>query len=116
MDILLAVLVGILFAAGAWLMTRRSMLRLAVGLGLLGHAANLLVFTAGGLSRGNAPLVPAGADAPPAPYADPLPQALILTAIVIGFGVLAFLLVLLRRTYQEAGTDDLERMRENERP
>lgn len=114
MEILFALLVGVLFAAGTWLMTRRSTLRLAVGLGLLGHAANLLVFTAGGPLRRNPPLIPEGADRPPPPFADPLPQALILTAIVIGFGVLAFVLVLVHRTYRETGTDDLERLRGND--
>ena len=115
MEILLALLVGVLFAAGTWLMTRRSMLRLALGLALLSHGANLLVFTAGGVGHANAPLILPGEQRPPAPYADPLPQALILTAIVIGFGVLAFVLVLLHRTYRETGSDDLERMRENDR-
>jgi multicomponent Na+:H+ antiporter subunit C len=56
-------------------------------------------------------VIPAGATQPTAPYADPLPQALILTAIVISFGVLAFAVVLFHRTYQTTGTDDLDELR-----
>ena len=111
MTTVLAVLVGILYAAGLYLVMRRGVVRLVLGLALLGHAANLLIFTVGRLSRGAAPLVPSGAEGPPVPFADPVPQALILTAIVIGFGVQAFALVLAKRAHQEAGTDDLDAMR-----
>jgi multicomponent Na+:H+ antiporter subunit C len=106
--VVLAVVVGGLFAAGVYLLLRRSIVKLALGLSLIGNAANLLIFTAAGIVRGEAPLVPPGADRPVDGVADPLPQALILTAIVIGFGVLAFTLVLLHRAYQETGTDDLD--------
>jgi multicomponent Na+:H+ antiporter subunit C len=78
---------------------------------LLGHAANLLIFTVGRLTRGRPPLIPVGATQPIEPFADPLPQALILTAIVIGFGVQAFALVLIKRAYQTVGTDDLDEIR-----
>lgn len=115
MTLLLALAVGVLYAAGTYLLLRRSAVRVVFGLALLGHAANLLIFTAGRLVREGPPIVPPGALAPPAPSADPLPQALILTAIVIGFGVQAFALVLLKRACQEAGTDDVDAMRE-ERP
>jgi multicomponent Na+:H+ antiporter subunit C len=108
---LFAITVGVLYAAGIYLMMRRSIVRLIMGLVLLGHAANLLIFTMGRLTRGNAPLVPPGADAPPAPFADPLPQALILTAIVIGFGLQAFALVLFRRAYESVGAEDLDQMK-----
>jgi multicomponent Na+:H+ antiporter subunit C len=63
------------------------------------------------MTRGQPPLVPAGRTSPPLPHADPTPQALILTAIVIGFGVLAFALVLTYRTYHIVGTDDLDELR-----
>jgi multicomponent Na+:H+ antiporter subunit C len=107
----MAFVVGGLFAAGLYLIMRRSIVKLTIGLVLLSQAANLLIFTASGLIRGSPPLVPAGETSPPAPYADPLPQALILTAIVISFGVLAFTLVLVKRAYQTVGTDDLDDMR-----
>jgi multicomponent Na+:H+ antiporter subunit C len=106
MATVLAVVVGCLYAAGVYMMLRRSLFKLILGLVLLSHGANLLIFTVGGLTRARPPLVPPGATAPVAPSADPMPQALILTAIVIGFGVLAFSLVLFHRGYQTFGSDD----------
>lgn len=110
MQIFLALAVGALYAAGLYLMMRRSIVKLILGLALLGHAANLLIFTIGGLDRIQPPLIPAGAEGLATPTADPLPQALILTAIVIGFGVQAFAVVLLKRVYQTLGTDDLKQI------
>jgi multicomponent Na+:H+ antiporter subunit C len=107
----LAIVVGGLYSAGFYLMLRRSMVKLLIGLTLLSNAANLLIFTAGGLTRGRPPLVPEGDLRPVQAFADPLPQALILTAIVIGFGVLAFAMVLAYRTYQTVGTDDLDNLK-----
>jgi multicomponent Na+:H+ antiporter subunit C len=108
---ILAIVVGGLYSAGFYLMLRRSIVKLLIGLALLSNAANLLIFTAGGLTRGRAPLVPEGDLRLVEPFADPLPQALILTAIVIGFGVLAFAMVLAYRAYQTVGTDDLDNLR-----
>ena len=110
MDLLLPLVVGALVSAGLYMMMRRSMMKLILGLALLSHAANLLIFTVGGLRRGRPPLVPTGETVPPAPYADPLPQALILTAIVISFGLLAFAVGLVLRCYRETGTDDLDEL------
>lgn len=114
MQVLLAIVVGVIYASSIYLMLRRNIVKLAIGLALFGHASNLLIFTAGGLTRGKPPIVPEGADAPAAMVADPLPHALILTAIVIGFGVLAFSLVLVHRTYQMTGQDDTDHMRSAE--
>jgi multicomponent Na+:H+ antiporter subunit C len=111
MSIVLAISVGALYAAGLYMMLRRSIVKLIIGLALLGHAANLLIFTAAGLTRARAPLVPEGAVRPPLPTADPLPQALVLTAIVIGFGVLAFTVALIHRTHGATGTDDIDHLR-----
>jgi multicomponent Na+:H+ antiporter subunit C len=111
MEAVLALVIGGLYAAGLYLLLRRNIVRLVLGLALMGHAANLLLFTANGLERGRPPIIPEDAAAAVTPYADPLPQALILTAIVIGFGVLAFALVLMRRVYQVVGTDDLDEMK-----
>lgn len=111
MTTLLAVVIGALYAAGLYLVMRRSVVKLVLGLALLGHAANLLIFTVGRLSRAAAPIVPAGAERLVPPHADPVPQALILTAIVIGFGVQAFALVLVERARRETGTDDLDALR-----
>ena len=106
-----AILIGALFGAGIYMMLRRSLVRLLFGLVLISHAVNLLIFTAGGLVRANEPLVPPGATAPPPGYADPIPQALVLTAIVIGFGLLAFTCVLVKQVVGAAGTDDVDELR-----
>lgn len=111
MDTLLALLVGGLYSAGLYLMMRRSIVRLIFGLVILGHAANLLIFTSGRISRSRPPIVPEGATELVAPTADPLPQALILTAIVIGFGLQAFALVLFRQSHRTVGAEDLDEMR-----
>ena len=111
METLLAFVIGGLYAAGFYMMVRRSIVKMIFGLALLGNAANLLIFTMGRLVRGRPPLVPLGAGEPVPPFADPLTQALILTAIVIGFGVQAFALVLIKRVYDEVGTDDLDEMK-----
>jgi len=116
MEFVLAILVGGLFAAGLYTILRRSIVRIAIGLVLLGHAANLLIFTAARLTRYAAPIVPAGAETVTQPVADPLPQAMILTAIVISFGVLVFALVLIRRVYSVVGSDDVDSLTTTDRP
>lgn len=111
MTTVLAILVGCLYAAGVYMMLRRSLFKLILGLALLGHGANLLIFSVGGLTRAQPPIIAPGDTLPNAPFADPLPQALILTAIVIGFGVIAFALVLFHRGYQTIGSDDPDDMK-----
>jgi len=107
MEIVMAFVIGILFMTATYLMLSKSLLRIIVGTGLLSHGAHLLLLTMGGLKRGAAPILGENAES----YTDPLPQALILTAIVISFGVTAFFLVLAYRSYQELGTDNVEEMR-----
>ena len=111
MEVLLAVTVGILVAAAIYLMLSRDLLRFLFGLTLISNAANLLIFTAGRLTFGAPPLVPDGAEVPPETVANALPQALVLTAIVIGFGLFAFALVLAVRTYSDLGTLRHDEMR-----
>ena len=111
MTTVLAFVIGGLYAAALYLMLRRSLAQLIIGLALLTNAANLLIFVVGGLSRARPPLIPEGETQPIGPIADPLPQALILTAIVIGFGVLAFAMVLAYRADQVVASDDLDNMR-----
>lgn len=110
MEILMAILIGILFMAATYLMLSKSLLRIIIGTGLLSHGAHLLILTMGGLKRGASPLLDEKAEF----YVDPIPQALILTAIVISFGVTSFFLVLAYRAYQELGTDNMDRLRGNE--
>jgi multicomponent Na+:H+ antiporter subunit C len=111
LEFLLAFVIGGLYAAGLYMMLRRSIVKLIIGLALFGHAANLLIFTVSGLTRAQPPILSNPDATTAAPVADPLPQALILTAIVIGFGVQAFALVLIHRVVQTVGTDDLDRMK-----
>ena len=112
MEALLAIVIGVLYASGVYMLMRRSIVKLIIGLALLAHGASLLVFTAAGLTRAVPPVIPYGEPRPlPATVADPLPQALILTAIVISFGVQAFAMVLAYRAYQTVGTDDLDDMK-----
>ncbi len=106
METLLAFVIGAQFAAGLYMMLRRSIVKLLIGLALLSNAANLLIFTTGGLTRGSPPLI----DQETGPVADPVPQALVLTAIVISFGVLAFAIALVHRAYHMLGSDDIDRM------
>lgn len=107
MEILMSVLIGVLFSVGTYLILTKSILRVILGLILLSHGAHLLLLTMAGFEGIAPPLLGLEASS----YADPLPQALILTAIVISFGVTAFLLVLAYRTYKEHQTDDLEELR-----
>lgn len=111
MEVVLAVVIGGLFAAGIYMLLRRSLLKLLIGLALLSHAANLLIFTSAKLVRRQPPVINMDASVLQVPAADPLPQALILTAIVISFGVIAFALALAFRAYRSIGTDDLDQMK-----
>ncbi len=115
MEILLAILTGILTAAGAYLMMSGRTLPYLFGLVMISNAANLVIFTSGRLTFGRPPLVPAGAQSVNG-VANALPQALILTAIVIGFGLLVFALALAFRSYYVLGTTDMDAMREAEPP
>ncbi|MFF2178149.1 MULTISPECIES: Na(+)/H(+) antiporter subunit C [unclassified Lysinibacillus] len=107
MEIMMAFVIGFLFMAAIYLILSKSLLRIIIGTGLLSHGAHLLILTMGGLGGEAPPVLKEGAKT----FADPLPQALILTAIVISFGVTAFFLVLAYRSYQELETDDISLMR-----
>jgi multicomponent Na+:H+ antiporter subunit C len=111
MEALFSLLIGIFFAVAVYLMLSKYTVRILLGVAILGNAVNLLLFTSGRLTREVPPIIAAGLDALPAGAANPLPQALILTAIVISFSFFAFLLVLAYRAYQELGTDDTDEMR-----
>ena len=111
MEVIMAFVIGGLFAAGIYMLLRRSLLKLLIGLSLLSHATNLLIFTVARLTRGRAPVIDMNESVLEPPFSDPMPQALILTAIVISFGVTAFALALAFRTYRSVGTDDLDQMR-----
>lgn len=110
METLIVILVGILISIGTYLILSRQLLRIVLGASVVGHAVNLLLITSGGLKTGSAPLL----GEKTAGFTDAIPQALILTAIVINFAVTALVLVLCYRAYQNFGTDDMEQLRGSE--
>ncbi|MDJ0764057.1 MAG: NADH-quinone oxidoreductase subunit K [Myxococcota bacterium] len=114
MTLLLTLLVGLLFTLGIYLLMARTPARLIIGLMLLGNGANLGVFVAGGLTAGQPPLTAAAQQAPAAGAADPVPQALVLTAIVIGFAVTALAAGLIWRTQADHPDNDLDAMNRSE--
>lgn len=116
METALALTVGVLVAAAAYLLLARDLPRALLGFVLLGTGVNLGILAAGRIGTMAPPLVDPGAAALAASAANPLPQALILTAIVIGFGLAAFALVLVMRAHAEFGSASAEDMDEAERP
>lgn len=108
MELLLIILIGLLYAAGVYLILRRSMVKLLLGIMLLGSGANILIFLLGGITKGKPPVIDENAKLFQDVFADPIPQALILTAIVISFGLQSFAIVLLKIVYKNTGTDDLD--------
>jgi multicomponent Na+:H+ antiporter subunit C len=110
MELLLIFIIGLLHASGLYMLLRRSMFKMIIGLILLGNGVNLLIFLLGRLTKGNPPVIESSAKVFTQIYADPLPQALILTAIVIGFGLQSFAIILIKRVYQVLGTDDLDEL------
>ena len=129
MELLFTLLISVLFACGIYLVMERNLIRFLFGFILLSNAVNLSIFTIGNLSTANPPILteilittdkpnnqPAdklitAKETTEAPLANPLPQALILTAIVISFGLLAFTLVLMLKGYNELNTLDTHKMR-----
>lgn len=98
MEIILSITVGLLVAIGIWMMLDRGLLRVVLGVVVLGNGVNLAVFSAGRVDgRAAAFVTEAGA---PALAANPLPQALVLTAIVIGFALFVFALAVLKRSWE----------------
>ncbi len=112
MELVLPALAAVLVAAGIFLVLSRALIRLILGLSLVSYGVNIGILVAGaGVRQDSPPLLQL-----PGPYNDPLPQALILTAIVIGFGTTALLLVLAMRAYQASGTDHVQELAERPDP
>jgi multicomponent Na+:H+ antiporter subunit C len=107
METLMSILVGILFAIGTYLLLTKTLLRIILGTSIIGHGVNLLIITMGGLKKGGPPFLGRKETL----FTDSLPQALLLTAIVINFATTALFLVLSYRAYRELGTDDTEQLR-----
>ncbi|WP_075603507.1 NADH-quinone oxidoreductase subunit K [Saccharicrinis aurantiacus] len=113
MEILLVALIGLLYAGGVYLILRRSLLKFIIGIIFLSNATNLLVFISAGIVHGK-PAFVTGGDADPSSMADPLPQALVLTAIVIGFGIVIFTLALKSKFYSVTDKDDSDEIKETD--
>jgi multicomponent K+:H+ antiporter subunit C len=108
MEIVLALAIGTLTSSGLWLLFRPRSFQVILGLALLSYAVNLFIFATGRLRIDAPPIVGRGTDANPALYADPLPQALVLTAIVISFATTALLMVVLLASRGLTGTDHVD--------
>ena len=108
MEIVLALAIGVLSASGVWLILRTRTFQVIIGLSLMSYAVNLFIYAMGRLRVDAAPIVERGVAADPARYADPLPQALVLTAIVISFAMTALLLVVLLASRGLTGTDHVD--------
>ena len=111
MELLVALAIGLLTTCGVYLVLRERTFPVILGLTLLSYAVNLFLFASGRLSINAPPLI-----AVDARYTDPLPQALILTAIVIGFGMTAYLAMLALRALSESGDDHVDARQEDDRP
>lgn len=108
---IISITIGALVATGAYLIMQKRLIQLVLGLSLLSHATNLMIVASGWIGDGKAPIVPGPGAVDPTGYVDPLPQAMVLTAIVISFAVTAFLLILALNIYQRFKTDDIDRLR-----
>jgi multicomponent K+:H+ antiporter subunit C len=107
-ELVIALAIGVLASCGVWLLLRPRTFQVALGLSLLAYAVNLFIFAMGRLRVGAAPVVEAGRVPDAAAFADPMPQALVLTAIVIGFATTALLLVVLLAARGFSGTDHVD--------
>lgn len=110
MEIIASIVAGILFSVAIYNMLQKQLLRIVIGTTILTHAAHIFILTTGNLKRGQPPVLTDGVTN----YTDPLPHALILTSIVISFGVTSLLLVLAYRATKENNTDNMEQLRGNE--
>jgi multicomponent K+:H+ antiporter subunit C len=108
MELTLAIAIGVLTGSGVWLILRPRTYQLVIGLSLLSYAVNLFIFSMGRLRVGAAPVLGTEGSPNPADYADPVPQALVLTAIVIGFATTALLLVVLIAARGLTGSDHVD--------
>jgi multicomponent K+:H+ antiporter subunit C len=108
MELILSLLIGTLAGSGVWLLLRPRTFQVILGLALLSYAVNLFIFAMGWVRAGLPPIVQRGAAVDLARFADPLPQALVLTAIVIGFATTALLLVVLLAARGFTGTDHVD--------
>jgi len=108
MELVLSLGIGVLAGSGIWLLLRPRTYQVIIGLSLLSYAVNLFIFSMGRLTINAPPVIKAGTEIDPATFADPVPQALVLTAIVIGFATTALFLVVLLASRGLTGTDHVD--------
>lgn len=108
MELVIALAIGVLAGSGVWLLLRPRTFQVIIGLSLLSYAVNLFIFVMGWVRGGLPPILDAAGTPDPSRYADPLPQALVLTAIVISFATTALLLVVLLAARGLTGTDHVD--------
>lgn len=114
MEMILSILIGILYTAGVYLLLRRSLVKLILGIIFMSNATNLLIFMSAGLTQGKPNFIAEQGDQVAGAMADPLPQALVLTAKVIGFGIIAFTLTLKYKHHKQTGTYDLDQVKQTD--
>jgi multicomponent K+:H+ antiporter subunit C len=114
MELIIALLIGTLAGSGVWLQLRPRTFQVIIGLSLLSYAVNLFIFVMGWVRGGRPPFVEPGAVVDFSRFADPLPQALVLTAIVISFATTALLLVVLLAARGLTGTDHVDGVESDE--
>jgi multicomponent K+:H+ antiporter subunit C len=108
LEALLAIVIGVLGGAGVWLVLRPRTFQVILGLALLSYSVNLFIFSMGSLFLDKPPIIATGVPPDLAGYTDPMPQALVLTAIVIGFATTALFLVVLLASRGLSGTDHVD--------
>jgi len=108
MEVVLASAIGVLTGSGVWLLLRPRTFQLLIGLSLVSYAVNLFIFSIGGLAIDKEPILVDGIAPTLANYTDPVPQALVLTAIVISFAMTALLLVIILASRGMTGTDHVD--------
>lgn len=113
MEILLSILTGLLYAVGVYMILRRSILKFIIGIIFMSNATNLLVFLSAGIMQGTPVFIDESTTSATL-RTDPLPQALVLTAIVIGFGLVVFTLALKYKFFSVTGTDDLDQLKKTD--
>ncbi|MFP4047887.1 MAG: NADH-quinone oxidoreductase subunit K [Bacteroidales bacterium] len=114
MEVILAIVTGVLYTAGVYLLLRRSLMKLILGIIFFSNATNLLIFLSAGLTSGEPPFLKEGEIVLTDQFADPIPQAIIITSLVIAFGIIVFTLVLKYKYYKKTGTYDTDQVKQTE--
>ena len=116
MELVLSIGIGVLIGSGVWLLFRPRTYQVIIGLSLIAYGVNLFIFSMGRLKSAAAPVLKSSAVVNPADFADPIPQALVLTAIVIGFATTGFVIELALRSRHESGSDQVDGQPDAEPP